>query len=97
MKWKWKNQPSYLYVVESCKPQNCWKVTLQLNGKPVEFCTDTGADMTVVPKELHESLYGATLEPTKRPLTGPNHQTLPIKGKFTASLEYNSEAITEEI
>ena len=88
---------AYLYAVESCKPQNCWRVTLQLNGKPVEFCIDTGADMTVIPKELYESLYGATLEPTRRPLTGPNHQTLPVKGKFTASLKYNSKAITEEI
>ena len=53
--------------------------------------------MTVIPKELYESLYRVTLQPTKRPLTGPNHQTLPVKGKFSASLQHQGKTVTEEV
>ena len=55
--------PAFLGAVGNSQPQNCWTVTLQLKGKPVEFRIDTDVDMTVVPKELYDSLYQVTLQP----------------------------------
>ena len=33
-----------------------WTITLQINGKPIEFCIDTGAEVTVVPESTYKEI-----------------------------------------
>ena len=59
-----------------------------LNGKAVEFKLDTGADVSVIPTQLFESLKIDTMQPTEAKLTGGSSQPLTVQGKFEANLQY---------
>ena len=49
-----------------------WLVTLQLNGQPVTFKLDTGADVTVIPMGVHRRQREKTkLYPAQKRLHGP--------------------------
>ena len=45
-----------------------WMVELQLNGSPVSFKVDTGADVTVVPEITFKSIKGSELRPAETAL-----------------------------
>ena len=78
----------------SSKP---WNVMLQMNGCPVEFKIDSGADITVVLTELYQpNRDGALLKP-KKLLKGPNQVSLSVRGCFTASLEKDDLKSEEQI
>ena len=51
-------KPVFMGAVEKLgeKAANPWIITLQLNGKPVDFCNDTGAEVTVIPEQTHENV-----------------------------------------
>ena len=53
-----------LRMVQNSENTNPWAITLLVNGKPVEFKIDTGADVTVIPKNVFDSLPQAQLEQT---------------------------------
>ena len=51
-----------------------WLVTLQLNGQPVTFKMDTGADVTVIPMGvLRHQRKTKTLYPAQKRLHGPSN------------------------
>ncbi len=77
--------------------RNPWTVTLLVNGKPLEFKIDTGADVTVLPKDAFDSIPGTQLTPVKKTLSGPSHQILPVKGQFTATLTKGDKEVKEDI
>ena len=45
-------QEAFLGLVQDSEHANPWVVTLLVNGKPLEFKIDTGADVTVIPKSV---------------------------------------------
>ena len=49
---------------QSTETANPWAVTLQLNGKPMEFHVDTGAEVTVISKLTHEKIGSPPLSPS---------------------------------
>ena len=79
---------------EASKP---WNVILQMNGCPVEFKIDSGADVTMVPTELYQpNRDGALLKP-KKLLKGPSQIPLSVGGCFIASLEKDGFKSEEQI
>ena len=43
-------EEAFLGTVQNSENTNPWAITLLVNGKPVEFKIDTGADVTVIPR-----------------------------------------------
>ena len=72
-------------------------VELQLNGQPVQFKIDTGADVTAVSEEIFSKLQGVTLRKTNRSLHGPAKHKLTVCGQFTGTLTYNQSKTCQEI
>ena len=59
--------------------QDPWAVKVQLNGSPVTFHIDTGAEVTVISEQLHRKLNNASLSPATRTLKGPGGKALSVK------------------
>ena len=75
-----------------------WLVTLQLNGQPVTFKLDTGADVTIIPMGvLRRQRETKTLYPARKRLHGPNNQELPVRGCLRATLAYRNATVVEEV
>ena len=68
---------------------NPWVVTISLNGSPVEFKIDTGADVSVISDTTYKALAKKTpLKPAKKFLMGPSSQLLDVRGQFTGTLQH---------
>ena len=90
------NEENFLGVVTSdVKTDNLWTVTLQLNGIPVKFHIDIGAEVTVVNEAIHENVGSPTLTQSEQILKGPSNQPLPVKGKFLGKFQYGK--VTSEL
>ena len=74
-----------------------WMVDLLLNGSPVQFKIDTGADVTVLPESTFQQLSGITLQQASRSLRGPSQHPLQVCGQFTAILSQGVREVEEEI
>ena len=48
-------------VVNEGDPRDSWTVDLEVNGVPIQFCLDTGAEATVIIKAAYESWMSATV------------------------------------
>ena len=83
-------------VQEGTQNEQPWRTQVSLNGRPMVFKLDTGADVTVIlSADLHE--FGNIIEsqpPDKQP-GGPNSAVLPVAGCLLVTLQYK-DRITEE-
>ena len=72
---------------------------MHLNGQPVTFKMDTGADVTVIPMQgmLRRQRETKTLFPAIKRLHGPNNQELPVRGCLKATLEYRNATVVEDV
>ena len=89
-------QEAFLGEVKA-KKDSQWMVELLLNGSPVSFKVDTGADMTVVPEKTLKSIKGSELRPAETALYGPNRQRIPSLGQATMVLQKGDKEIKEEV
>ncbi len=80
------------------KADNCsWVVKLSLNREMAEFKIDTGADVTVIPSEMHSLDRDGPLKRPTRVLSGPDKSPLTVKGSFTGQLERGKMGTKEEV
>ena len=75
---------AFMGVVQ--EQDNPWVVTLHLNGHPIHFCIDTGAEVTVISRDVHTRVGSPKLTPPDRKLRGPDSHALSTAGFFTATL-----------
>ena len=87
----------FLGMVQQSQGSNPWSVTLSVNGTPVDFKIDTGADVTVISKTVHQNIPHSTLKPPTKTLSGANSKNLEVSRQFTASLKYKHLEIAEEV
>ena len=81
--------------IEGSKP---WRITVSVNGSPVDFKVDTGADVTVIPSSMITSgNLKASLSPCTKQLCGPGNKTLDTEGQFLAHLTYKERSTQETI
>ena len=57
-------------MVQESEGSNPWSVTLPVNGRPVDFKIDTGADVTVISKIVNQNIPHSTLKPPTKTLRG---------------------------
>ena len=84
-------------VTDSTNHSNLWNATVMLNGKAVEFKLDTGANVSVIPTQLFESLKIDTTQPTEAKLTGAGSQPLAVQGKFEANLQNKARSSKQTV
>ena len=84
---------SWLYAVhgESSEP---WTLIVRVNGEPVNFKIDTGADVTVMPLEKCSKL---ALQPTSRELRGPSKSRLDVVGCVEVVLQLGSRRSLQNV
>ena len=58
-------------------------MAISINGSPVKFKIDTGADVSVISDTTYKKLAKTPLKPAKKSLTGPSRQPLDVRGQFT--------------
>lgn len=87
----------YLGKVTSQLGSEPWRITACVNGSPVEFKVDTGADVTAIPSRVYnKSLMGPLSRPTKA-LLGPGRAKIPTVGQFKATLRWNGRSCQEQV
>ena len=62
-------------------------VTLLLNSHPVQFCIDTGADVTAIPERVWEEIGKPRLLPSDRNLKCPDTHSLSVKGMLITKIK----------
>ena len=77
----------FMGVVNEGDPRDSWTVDLEVNGVPIQFCLDTGAEATVINKAAYERAGCPPLSPPNRVLRGPDRRSLAVTGQFTATLK----------
>ena len=78
--------------------ENPWVVTISINGSPVEFKIDTGADVSVISDTTYKALAKKTpLKPATKSLTGHSSQPLDVRSHFTGTLQHGSCTFSEDI
>jgi len=60
-----------------------WEVTLTVNGVPILFKIDTGADVSAISEKIFEQLPDVTLTSTDSHLSGPSQHHLQLSGHHT--------------
>ena len=95
---------SFLGVVSS--GGGPWVVTLSVNGHPVEFqidsgaevtAVDSGAEVTAIPSCVFQQLQAPPLHPAERTLKGPTQSILPVRGRFKAILAWRDQTVTQDV
>ena len=88
---------AFLGVVhEGTQDEQPCRTLVSLNGRPMVFKLDTGADVTVISSaDLHEFRNTTELQPPDRQFCGPSSVVLPAAGCFSGTLQYK-DRITEE-
>ena len=84
-----------VFIIES--DRKAWNVVIEINDKPYNFKIDTGADVTVIPENVYQSLKGVKLQPTTQILKGAGSYKLKSLGKFQANLRYKGQEIKQDI
>ena len=74
-----------------------WSVTIHVNGKPIQFDIDTGAEVTVVSPQTHQAIGSPTLHPPQRTLRGPSNHKLPVKGEFKGTLRRGELEVEQQL
>ena len=77
---------------------NTWVTNLNLNETSVSFKIDSGADVTVIPYKVYQTMrQPIPLLQTKKLLMGPCNHKLLVKGTFKMQLHHNNYVTEEEI
>lgn len=75
-----------------------WKVPVKYKNEVISFKIDSGADHTVIPKSIQNSIFknAEVFEPDKK-LCGPDGNALKLTGKLYEEISYGNKTIKEEI
>ena len=74
-----------------------WIIGIHLNGNPIEFKIDTGADVTVIPATAYRESRDNKLQPAGKVLRGPSQHTLTVLGKFHGTLQSANATALQDI
>ena len=70
---------------------------MQLNGDPIEFNVDNGADITVIPSTVYRELRDDKLLSAGKVLCGLSQQTLTVLGKFHGTLQSANPTALQDV
>lgn len=92
-----KEEPGFLGLASHGEPSK-WDVPVVVNDTEVLFKVDTGADETVLPEVLFQSLFKEVkLKPARRPLDGPNGKPLIVVGMVQLKMTFKGRESFEDV
>ena len=80
------NDSFFLGAVGDPRPDDPWAISLHVNGMPVNFLIDTGAEVTLISQSIHRALGSPALTPSRKSLKGPSSDNLQVKGWFRGTI-----------
>ncbi|KAL3199120.1 hypothetical protein MRX96_043989 [Rhipicephalus microplus] len=87
----------YLGQLTDQRDSGPWRTGVTVNGLPMKFKVDTGADVTAIPTSLYNEEVMGNLKQAKKPLLGPGRTKIATIGLFSATLCWNGRECQEEI
>ena len=76
---------------------NVWTCTIQVNNQDVSFKVDTGAEVTVISKDVSKALGLDALQPPTKNLYGPDQSPLEVVGETPVRLAYRDKQCIQAI
>ena len=77
--------------------QSPWVADVTLDGYPMKFHIDTGAEVTVISERAYTQFWETPLLPSDRTLRDPSQKVLPTKGRFQTNLQAGNRNIKQYI
>ena len=74
-----------------------WMVKNLVNNEEIEFCIDTGAEVTAISECTHCVIGSPELQLLDRELKGPNDQRLHSTGQFEGLLQLKNRTVKQEV
>ena len=74
-----------------------WSAKISVLGKELSFKQDTGADVTVITEEAHQTLQEPKLQRPSKALYGPTSTALRTLGQFTSTISVSNRTSEETI
>lgn len=91
------NSDLFLGAVTETKSSQPWTVKISVNDKEIEFCLDTGAEVTAISERTHRLIGSPKLRPLDRELKGPNDHRLRSAGRFEGVLKSKNRTVKQEV
>ena len=91
-------ETSYLNAMtDGTKITKSWTIPVKVNGKPVSFVIDTGAEVSAMSKDIYEAIGKPQLDKPTKVLCGPGRQTLDVLGCCTVKISYKQQSIHQPV
>ena len=74
--------------------ESAWFTKVNVNGQPVRFKLDTGAEVSLIPKHMLHKIHRGPIRPTKTRLTAFGGNVLMPLGKITARCSLKGRSVT---
>ena len=89
---------AFLGAVGTEAGENIQSAEISLNNSPVSFKIDTGADVTIIPESVYNSLHPPpTLVKSSKTLFGPADTALPNHGSLLGKITQGKKATEPDI
>ena len=76
---------------------NSWRLSVHLNGVPIDFDIDMGAEVSVISETKHKEIVSPPFISPERTLRGPSNCPLPATEQFTGVLKRGNQEVQQEI
>lgn len=85
----------YHVVLCAASDKRGYKVSVNIEGKPISMLLDTGAAVTLIPESIYKANFAkVSCKPTKVSLRTYTGEPLKIKGKAAVNVEHNGRSAT---
>ena len=89
-------ETSFLSAIGSVN-ESSWNITIMINGQPIIFKLDTGAEVTAITESTLAKLDNVQLSPANKSLCGPDRKPLQVMGKLTVTLSSTNHKCNHDV